>query len=189
MVTNIFISILFLLLTAVLQYTSLQFHDAPGAEYGWPHIFFSYILPALFLLITSCQWRKIGVFKRRAWMAENPAPFSPDLIDCYVRFKGKIVEGLTHRLPLSNKECAYYSALVAAEWEVKKKKPNKGWETVRKPLFREQSSEELELADRDHRVYIKTEEFTRNSLGLHSRENTQTRCPPQVEAQKNSKYK
>ncbi|WP_339137233.1 MAG: hypothetical protein WGN25_04365 [Candidatus Electrothrix sp. GW3-4] len=189
MIANIFISILFLLLTAVLQYISLQSHNAPGAERGLPSILFPYVLPALFLIIASCQWRKIGVFKRRAWMAENPAPFSPDLTDCYVRFKGRITEGQTQRLPLSNKECAYYSALVAAEWEVKAKKPGRGWETVRKPLLREQSADEVELADKDHRVYIQVDEFTKSALALHNKEKTQAQCPPQVKVQNKTKYK
>uniref|UniRef100_UPI0040575843 hypothetical protein n=1 Tax=Candidatus Electrothrix sp. TaxID=2170559 RepID=UPI0040575843 len=189
MFANIFKSILFLLLTAGLQYISLQFHAILGAERGVPYLFFSYILPVLFLIIAVCQWRKIGAFKRRAWMAENPARFSPDLIDCYVRFKGRIVEEQTHLLPLSNKECAYYSAQVSAEWQVKKKKPAKGWETARKPLLREQSSEVIELADKNHQVYIKAEEFTKSCLALHSKEKTQAQCPPRVKVRDNVKYK
>ncbi|WPD21891.1 MAG: hypothetical protein SD837_16985 [Candidatus Electrothrix scaldis] len=189
MFANIIRSIFFLLLTAGLQYTSLQFHDVPGAERGKEHPIFAYILPALLLIIAYCQWRKIGAFNRRAWMAENPAPFSPDMIDCYVRFKGRITEEKAHRLPLSNKECAYYSALVTAEWQVKAKKPARGMETARKPLLREQSSEEIELADKEHRVYITMEEFTKSWLELHSKEKTQARCPSQVTAQDHGKYK
>ncbi len=73
MVANILRSIFFLLLTAVLQYASIWFHAVPTAEPEVPHILFSYVLPALLLAIACCQWRKISAFKRRAWMAENPA--------------------------------------------------------------------------------------------------------------------
>ncbi|MCI5151067.1 MAG: hypothetical protein D3916_17075 [Candidatus Electrothrix sp. MAN1_4] len=72
---------------------------------------------------------------------------------------------------------------------MKKKKPAKGWETARKPLLREQSSEAIELVDKNHRVYIKVEEFTKSCLALHSKEKTQAQCPPQVKAQDNAKYK
>ena len=189
MAANILRSIFFLLLTAGLQYLGLHVHALPDFEYKLPHIIFSYLLPALLLAIACCQWRKIGAFKRRAWMAENPAPFSPDLIDCYVRFKGRITNAQTQRLPLTNSECVYYTALVVAEWQVKQKKPASGWETVRKPLLREQSSEEVELVDKHHRVYIKVEEFTKSCLELHSREKIQARCPQPVKDKDKSKYK
>ncbi|WP_446010253.1 hypothetical protein [Candidatus Electrothrix sp.] len=189
MAENIFISILLLLFTAGIQHISLLFHAVPVAERGVPYLFFSYILPVLFLFIAFCQWRKIEAFKRRAWMAENPAPFSPDLIDCYVLFNGRIAEEQTHRLPLSDGECAYYSALMIVEWQVKKKKPDKGWETLRKPLVREQSSEEVELVDKNHRVYIDVAEFTELCNGLHTKEKTQTQCPPRVKVRDNFKYK
>ncbi|MCI5132451.1 MAG: hypothetical protein D3904_13285, partial [Candidatus Electrothrix sp. EH2] len=129
------------------------------------------------------------IFKRRTWMAENPARFNPDLIDCYVRFKGRVTEERTCHLPLSGSECVYYAAQVTVEYKVKQKKPAKGWETVRKPLLREQSADELELADKDCRVYIKVEEFTKSCLELRSKEKSQAHCPPAIKAQDNSKYK
>ncbi len=78
---------------------------------------------------------------------------------------------------------------MSAEWQVKKKKPDKGLETVRKPLFREQSADDLELAGKNCQVYVKVEEFTKSNLGLRTKEKTQAHCPPKVKAQDSGKYK
>ncbi len=189
MAANILRSILFLLLTTGVQYVGLQFLDVPASERGVPRIIFCYILPAVLLALAYWQWRKISAFKRRAWMAQNPAQFSPELIDCYVRFEGKLMEERPCRMPLSGSECVYYAALVVGERQVKKKKPSKGMETVRKPLLREQSAKELKLADKDSHVYIKVEEFTKSCLELRSKESAQAHCPPQVKEQEKSKCK
>ncbi|XOF33572.1 MAG: hypothetical protein ACL93V_16475 [Candidatus Electrothrix sp. YB6] len=185
MTANIFLrSIFFLLLTAGVQHIGLKSHDLPDSK-----IIFCYVLPTVLFLLACWQWRKIGAFKRRAWMAENPAKFNPDLIDCYVRFTGKVTEERPCRLPLSGSECVYYAALVVGERQVKKKKPSKGWETVRKPLLREQSSATLELADKDCRVHVKVEEFTKRCLGLRSKESTQVHCPTALKSNADRKYK
>ncbi|MGR0482263.1 MAG: hypothetical protein ACTFAL_12895 [Candidatus Electronema sp. V4] len=122
-------------------------------------------------------------------MSENPAEFSPDMIDCYVRFTGKITSEKAHRLPLSNSECVFYIATVVAEWETKAKKPSKGMETQRKPLLREQSADELRLEDSGHSVSITAEDFSANRLELRKREKTQANCPPQIAYRAESKYK
>jgi hypothetical protein len=185
MFANILRIIFFLLLTAAVQQIGLEFLDASDSEHGGLRI----ILCVPLLALAYWQWHKIGAFKRRAWMAENPAPFNPDMIDCYVRFTGKVTEERPCRLPLSGSECVYYAALVVGERQVKKKKPSKGMETVRKPLLREQSAEALELTDKDTLVYVKAEEFTKSCLGLRSKESAQAHCPPQVKEQEKSKCK
>lgn len=187
MAANIFRSIFFLLLTGGLQYVGLRVQGWPGSSDL--RIVFVYVLPVLLLAVSYWQWRKIGAFKKRAWMAENPAQFSPDLIDCYVRFKGKVAEEQACRLPLSDNDCVYYLAQVAVEWQVKEKKPAKGMKTVRKLLRREQSADILELTDNNCQVYIKVEEFTKSCLCLHSKEKTQASCPSWAQAQDKIKYK
>lgn len=190
MAANIFRSIFFLLLTGGLQYVGLRVKGWPGASdlTAW-RIVFVYVLPVLLLAVSYWQWRKIGAFKKRAWMAENPAQFSPDLIDCYVRFKGRIAHERPCRLPLSDSDCVYCLAQVIVEWQVKEKKPAKGMKTVRKPLRREQSADILELTDNNCQVYIKVEEFTKSCLCLHSKEKTQASCPSWAQAQDQTRYK
>lgn len=148
----------------------------------------SYVLAFLMLPLAFWQWKKIGPYKRRAWMSENPAAFRPDMIDCYVRFTGKILSEKAHRLPLSNSECVFYMTSIVAEWETKKKKPDSGMETQRKPLLRERSSDELILEGSGGPVYITMEDCSSNRLELRNREETQANCPPQVAGKAKSKY-
>ncbi|MCI5127584.1 MAG: hypothetical protein D3907_03580, partial [Candidatus Electrothrix sp. AUS3] len=61
MVANIAQSILFLLLTVGLQYVGLQFLAESDSEQEMVKLIFPYILPAVFLIIAFCQWRKIAV--------------------------------------------------------------------------------------------------------------------------------
>jgi hypothetical protein len=144
---------------------------------------------AFLLLPVACwQWKKIGPYKRRAWMSVYPAVFRPDMIDCYVRFTGNITSEKAHRLPLSYSECAFYIASVVAEWQTKAKKPDSGMETQRKPLLREQSADELRLEGRGGPVYVRVEDFSGNWLELRKREKTQEKCPPQVTGKAESKY-
>lgn len=182
-------SMFYLLLTAGLQYVGLWFRDWPNSERDFLQLFFSCIIPVGLTVLAFREWRKIGAFKKRAWMAEHPDSFSPDKIDCYVRFTGKIAAAQTHRLPFSGKECAYCLATVVAEWETKKKKPANGLETQRKPLLREQSAAELELTDKAGKVYVKAEDFTKNWLALRSTEKTQGSCPAAAATQDMRKYK
>jgi ribosomal protein S18 len=185
MYTNLCRTISYLLLTAGLQVYFFDWLDY--SDYATFHIA---IVLAFFLLILACwQHNKIAKYKKRAWMAENPADFRPELIDCYVSFTGKIAAERVHRLPFSSSECAFYMAAAVAEWETKKKKPGKGMETQRKPLLREQSSDELELVDKDYRVYVKAEDFSKNWIELRKREKTQQLCPALVVAQVDAKYK
>jgi len=178
---------LYCILTAFVYFVPLQqLKDAPLSS---NRTVVSYVLTFVLLFLAYRQWTEIGPYKKRAWMSGNPAAFSPDMIDCYVRFTGRIATEKAHRLPLSGSECAFYVASVVAEWETKKKKPGKGMETQRKPLLREQSSDELMLKGKDCPVYIKAEDFSANWLELRKREKTQVTCPPQVAYRAESKYR
>ncbi len=181
---------LYCILTAFVYFVLLQqLTDVPISSDRTVFQIVSYVLAFVLLLLACWQWRKVGPYKKRAWMSGNPAAFSPDMIDCYVRFTGKIATEKAHRLPLSGSECAFYIASVVAEWETKKKKPGKGMETQRKSLLREQSADELMLEGKDGPVYIKVEYFSANWLELRKREKTQANCPPQVAYKAESKYK
>ncbi len=188
MLRNLCRIIFYCILTAIVCVVILEFKKFPLESNRTIFQIVSYVLAALLLLLACWQWRKIGPYKKRAWMSGNPAAFSPDMIDCYVRFTGRIATEKAHRLPLSSGECAFYIASVVAEWETKKKKPGKGMETQRKPLLREQSADELMLEGKDGPVYVKVEDFSANWLELRKREKTQANCPPQVVRKAESKY-
>ncbi|MGX9725795.1 MAG: hypothetical protein ACTFAK_00290 [Candidatus Electronema sp. VV] len=78
---------------------------------------------------------------------------------------------------------------LAAEWQTKAKKPGKGMETQRKPLLREQSSDELMLEGSDSPVYVKVEDFSANWLVLRKWEKMQANCPQHITYRAESKYK
>lgn len=181
--------ILYCILTAIIAVGVLQLKDFPLSSDRNIFKIVSYVLAFLMLPLAYWQWKKIGLYKRRAWMSENPAAFRPDMIDCYVRFTGKILSEKAHRLPLSNSECVFYMTSIVAERETKKKKPDSGMETQRKPLLRERSSDELILEGSGGPVYITMEDCSSNRLELRNREETQANCPPQVAGKAESKYK
>lgn len=180
--------VLYCILTAVIAVGILQLKELPLSSDRNVFKIVSYVLAFVLVLLACWQWKKIGPYKRRAWRSANPAAFSPDMIDCYVRFTGKIVSEKAHRLPLSNSECVFYVASVVAEWQTKAKKPSKGMETQRKPLLREQSSDELRLEGKDGAVHVKVEDFSANWLELRKREKTQANCPSQLAGKAESKY-
>lgn len=181
--------ILYCILTAIIAVGVWQLKNFPLSSDRNIFKIVSYVLAFLMLPLAFWQWKKIGPYKRRTWMSENPAEFSPDMIDCYVRFTGKITSEKACRLPLSNSECAFYIVSVVAEWQTKAKKPSKGMETQRKPLLREQSSDELRLEGKDGAVHVKVEDFSANWLELRKREKTQANCPSPLAGKAESKYK
>ncbi len=147
------------------------------------------LTPFVLFFLAWKQYGKISAYFARARMAEKPDRFSPGKIDCYVRFNGRMVAGNRVVLPLSGRECAFYLASIVAEWETKKKKPDKGVEAQLKPLFREQSADEFELVGKFDRVYIKAADFTKSWLLFRENEKSSARCPGKVTEQEQEKYK
>ena len=147
---------------------------------------------ALSLVLLFFVWKefaKMSAYLARARMAQRPDRFSPGKIDCYVRFHGKMAAENRAVLPHSDRECAFYSASIVAEWETKKKKPAKGMETQLKPLCWEQSADEFELVGKSNRVYIKAADFTKSWLQLRKNEKSSTRCPEKAQGQEQAKYR
>ncbi|MCW5201829.1 hypothetical protein VU10_05010 [Desulfobulbus sp. US1] len=147
---------------------------------------------ALSLVLLFFVWKefaKMYVYLARARMAQRPDRFNPGKIDCYVRFNGKIAAENRAVLPHSDKECAFYSVSIVAEWETKRKKPAKGMEIQLKPLFSEQSADEFELVGKFDRVYIKAADFTKSWLQLRKNDKNSSRCPEKARGQDQAKYK
>ncbi len=123
-------------------------------------------------------------------MAEHPAEFSADKVDCYVCLIGRLAqEGASCRLPFSRSECVFYAASVIAEWQTKQKKPGKGMETHRKPIFTEYSSLEMALVGKEGGVHVRANDLRKDWLLLRTKESSQTHCPTEARAQAASKYK
>ena len=148
-----------------------------------------YVFIAIALLMIWREYLKIKTYQTRAKMAHSPDTFSPDKLDCFVRFKGTLVNTNDYTLPLSNRACAMYQAGVFAEWQTKRKSPQKGMELHRKPLFIAQNPEELEIKNGAQRVFVKTADFPIDRWHLHHIEHAQSQCPDLVSEKAQNKYK
>jgi hypothetical protein len=173
----------YLLITILLQFIGFLIYEESSKDI---RVLF-YGIPILFFIIACWQGKKIFIFTKRARMVEHPAPFDSDLIDCYVRFTGKIVEGAGGILPWTKKRCAFYMATIQAEWTSRQKKPHSGTITHRKHILRDQSSKELALTGKKGTVYVDLSTFNKDQLALHEYAKSQSICPPEVLAlQKNN---
>jgi hypothetical protein len=65
--------------------------------------------------------------------------FDPALVDCYVRFKGRVDLPNMFNSVLRRHPCVFFQSRVFAEWETKLKKPKKGMVSHRKTLFEQVS--------------------------------------------------
>ena len=186
---NILLGLALLVLTAAAQRFFMPTKSWPSpADRETLRAIFLYALPAALLGLACWQRRKIAVFKKRAWMAGNPAPFSPDKIDCYVRFTGKVEEEKIFRLPFSGSECVFHTSSVIAEWQTKKKKPDKGMATHRKTIFHERSADVLWLTDREVRVHVNLDDFSKTRMAVRRNEKSSSSCPREAQEKADSKY-
>ena len=181
---NFIRALLYSTITVLVQFLGILLQeevakDIRGLLYG---------IPILLFILACWQGRKIFIYKKRARMAEHPAPFHPDCIDCYVRFTGRLAEGQNAERPFSGKQCAFYVAAVQAEWTSKQKKPGKGMVTHRKHLMRDQSAKELAITDKEITVYIPLDRFNKDQIALREYNKKQASCPPEVIGQQNKKH-
>lgn len=180
--------VVYIILTLIVQFVILKFYDILSPSDIAVFKLVSYAIAAILLILAGRQYSKMSAYQVRAEMAQNPGRFSPDKLDCYVCFQGKLTAGNAYALPFSSKTCAFYQAEVFAEWQTKRKRPAKGMETQRKPLFRDQSSVEMELVAGEQRIYVRAEDFTQSGLWLHQNEKIQRQCPEQIKNLFDRKY-
>lgn len=180
-------AVIWIILTFIVHLITRQFYDWPARSDIVVFRIVLCVIAGILLILVWRQYSKMSACQTRAEMAMNPARFSPDKIDCYVRFQGELTTGDTYTLPISGNACAFYHAEIFAEWETKAKKPAKGMETQRKPLLRDQSSADMEIAVGEQRVYVRPEYFIRN-WQLRESQRTQRECPAQIRHLADRKY-
>ncbi len=151
--------------------------------------FLPYLIAAILIFSAWRQFSRISAYRTRVKMAQHPASFSADKIDCYVSVQGTLLEEDPHVTPIKGEQCAYYRSEIFAEWETKKKKPNRGMETQRKPLLKDSSAEELKILVQEQPVYVRTGDFPQKWMQLRTYEKTREKCPAQVIHSDQSKYK
>jgi len=135
----------------------------------------------LALLVVAVRIFLKNLAVRRLCRHLQKAPtFSPELVDCYVRFQGGIITPDAHCLPYSQQPCAYYQTKLLASWKTKQKKPAKGEDTHEKLLYQNESVKQpvLSLVDaRDRRVYVDLESFKNKQLPTQQATLTQKEQP------------
>ncbi|WP_153306596.1 hypothetical protein [Desulfogranum japonicum] len=151
--------------------------------------FFPYLIVVILICYAWRQFSRISTYRTRIKMAQHPAAFSPDKIDCYVSVQGTLLGENIHVSPLKGEPCAYYRSEIFAEWETKKRKPNRGMETQRKPLLKDSSADELKILVQDQPVYVRTTDFPQKWMQLRTYEKTREKCPAQIIQSEKSKYK
>jgi len=91
---------------------------------------------------------------QRLHLGAAPA-FDPGLVDCYVRFQGRVESPNAFDTPLRRRACVFFQSRVFAEWQTKEKKPKKGLATHRKTLYRQESpAQPIKLANTLGEVYV-----------------------------------
>ena len=128
-------------------------------------------------LIKTCLfWKKdrkiVGFFNK------TPS-FSPLLTNSYVRFSGHS----------NKKNPVYRSYHVTAEWKDKLKKPDKGYQVIKKPIYQEISEQVLIMASGDDDVFVAPGHFERDGINLiHSKTSHTKQCPTAALANDTPRY-
>jgi hypothetical protein len=149
------------------------------------------ILILLLLIMFDPLVRKIQCLQKTIQHLKELPSFEPNLIDCYVKFVGKIETENQFKTPFTQKNCAFYNSRVIAHWETKKRKPNKGLEKHNKILFDDKSSvTELEMVNNKGRIYVNIQKFAaKGELNLHSSDSTIQSCPECCSNKINRRYR
>jgi len=109
-------------------------------------IIFIAVVIALVNLFAFFKAHKATKIAQKALKHLKGAPnFSPGLVDCYIKFTGKVKPDNVYNSPVNNTRCAFYSYFVIAHWTHKKKKPGKGTEPQKRLLLQDKSAATLEL--------------------------------------------
>lgn len=125
-------------------------------------------------LIAACTYLSIKtcftwVKHRKIIDFLNKTPsFSPLLTNSYIRLSGRTKET----------NLAYTSYHVTAEWKDKLKKPDKGYQLVKKPIHQEIGEQVLIVISGNDHISISPGNFERDGINLiHTKTSHSKRCP------------
>lgn len=119
----------------------------------------------------------------------NAPAFDPSLVDCYVKFSGKVISPNQFNSPFLNQTCAFFETKIFAHWQAKAKKPKKGLEAQTKQLYAQQSQADLlELISPQGQVVCIQPSMFSKTMNLSEPLILQT-CPRLCAEQVQPKYK
>ncbi len=105
-------------------------------------------------------YRKTRDLKKIKQHLLNIPTFDNGLIDCYVKFSGRIKSDNAFSSPISKVSCAFYRIKVVALWQTKKKKPATGMEENKKVIFNTISPvTQLEIYEGKDIVHVEMAKF------------------------------
>lgn len=160
-------------------------------------LFASIVGMIVFAIIISSIFKNVKniIFFTKVKHRLKGAPaFSPHLIDCYVKFYGRVATPNQNTTPLKHQPCVWYQTKVFAEWQTKAKKPQKGMVTNRKMLYEQQSSGSsfVELiSENGTKVIVDLNAFNQkgNVIEVSNDKRTLFNCPTVCINQAQAKYK
>ncbi|MGR8935113.1 MAG: hypothetical protein ACU837_12090 [Gammaproteobacteria bacterium] len=136
--------------------------------------------------------KRISILQRiRRHLYDAPV-FAYDLVDCYVRFQGRVETPNGHRSPLFQRACVFYQAKIFAEWRTKLKKPQRGTTLNRKTLYTDQPPLPfITLISEQGSVLLDLAAFMRrgNVLGWITEKSQASRCPEICADKASAKYR
>lgn len=151
-------------------------------------LWFCWLVSAIFKAVKKNRLIKLA----KQHLDDAPA-FANDLIDCYVKFHGRVVAQNQATSPLRHQPCVFYQSKVFAEWQTKLKKPQRGMTTNRKTLYSQQSNIPLPLelvANNGASVQVDFTVFDQpgNVVELSNDKFKSAHCPELCSEQAQAKY-
>ncbi|PID49334.1 MAG: hypothetical protein CR991_07235 [Proteobacteria bacterium] len=124
-----------------------------------------FILALLLIMSLFAVWQAFKYMRHKKQAVElinymQQAPItSPDMYDCYVRMEGELLSVNTLSTPYSQQTCSLFVSKVLGIWESKRKKPSKGYETVKSKLQQQISEETVWLKNNEVTVKLNMPDF------------------------------
>ena len=95
---------------------------------------------------------------------QNTPNASEELIDCYVKCRGILLNSNALHSPVSNQICNAFYIKQLGLWQTKRKKPQKGMATEKKQLATQVSTEALLIKTQHGIITIEPQQFLPNAL-------------------------
>ena len=142
-------------------------------------IFFSLLSIALLIHLLI----KFYVHKKYYRNFQNIPNLQLPLEGMFVKIEGKVTSQNNLRTPLSKKPSVFYQLQAKGEYEVKRKAPSRGYETVSRTLYSEQSEERV-LIDEKNQIFIEIEREQKVILKINKIKKVQKRPLPNYPSHK-----
>lgn len=138
------------------------------------YVFFVIIFAIISLVYSFMQLKKIMYIKYKQRVFDSTPKANFAMLGLYVKFKGRVnsIERYRLKMPQENRESAVFTIFeIFAQWKVKRKKPQSGFETVNKPFLHTITPTVITLLEENRKVKIRiVEPYKKESIiEIHER--------------------